>query len=383
MARFFLVLFFLSNSLLSAKTFRADVDYLGEGAREFMIRGLYYSTLSFYNENLEEIPLNNSDDSFEQVDGDIFSRFTYGKKTEFFISPRGRFLRSFFQNKELSNYALESVLVGLQYHIGDQETSWKMALDFSYRYKFFTNLTSDELILGDDGHEYYVGITLGKTYSSFQHISIQFGHLGFSNYLSGLLTSRASFTFFSDDWFLSLGANGSYSIGEDGYANNLSKRPTFSQGITKKFNSINQFFFAPSLSIGHNMKWAQIEYQFSKSVYGRSYDSFMEHFVALKWFTGPHQSYFEKKDESFKQYFIEGSVIKISPRGRYLVIDQGLSADVEKGNYFDIFMADYKGENILVATGIVEEVEVDKSVIKLLKKYKTMRIKKGFIARGR
>jgi len=88
------------------------------------------------------------------------------------------------------------------------------------------------------------------------------------------------------------------------------------------------------------------------------------------------------KVESFKEYHIDGSVLKVSARGNFIKIDQGLSTDVEKGAKFDIYQTDYFGGNLLVASGVVFEVGSDWSVIKLTKKYKDIEIKPGFAARG-
>ena len=88
------------------------------------------------------------------------------------------------------------------------------------------------------------------------------------------------------------------------------------------------------------------------------------------------------KIDAFKEYHIDGSVLKVSARGNYIKIDQGLSTDVEKGAKFDIYQTDYFGGNVLVGSGVVFEVGADWAVVKLLKKYKDIEIKPGFAARG-
>jgi hypothetical protein len=89
------------------------------------------------------------------------------------------------------------------------------------------------------------------------------------------------------------------------------------------------------------------------------------------------------KIDSFKEYQIEGSVLKVSARANFIKIDQGLSTDVEKGMLFDIYQTDYFGGNVLVASGYIQEVGSDWSVIKLTKKYSDIQIKPGFAARGK
>ena len=88
------------------------------------------------------------------------------------------------------------------------------------------------------------------------------------------------------------------------------------------------------------------------------------------------------KIDSFKEYIVDGSVLKVSARGNFIRVDQGLSTDVEKGMKFDIYQTDYFGGNVLVGSGIVFDVGVDWSVIKLTKRYNQIVIKPGFAARG-
>jgi hypothetical protein len=72
--------------------------------------------------------------------------------------------------------------------------------------------------------------------------------------------------------------------------------------------------------------------------------------------------------ESFKEYEVEATVVRISPRGIFIKIDKGVGDDVSKGMVMDIFQFDYMGGNILTARGIVYEVDADSSVIKVVKK---------------
>jgi hypothetical protein len=48
----------------------------------------------------------------------------------------------------------------------------------------------------------------------------------------------------------------------------------------------------------------------------------------------------------------------------------------------DIYKMDFFGENILVATGVVQELKASWSIIRLIKKYRRMKIEKGWVARA-
>ena len=90
----------------------------------------------------------------------------------------------------------------------------------------------------------------------------------------------------------------------------------------------------------------------------------------------------EEKIEQFKEYDVEATIVKISPRGKFVKIDQGLSGDFAKGMKVDIYKADYFGGNILAASGVVYKVKVDSAIVKITKKYRKMKIEKGFVVRG-
>jgi hypothetical protein len=114
---------------------------------------------------------------------------------------------------------------------------------------------------------------------------------------------------------------------------------------------------------------------------GKSTDKGNSVVIGLSWRTrGLTQE--SVKIDSFKEYIVDGSVLKVSARGNFIRIDQGLSTDVEKGMKFDIYQTDYFGGNILVGSGTIFDVGVDWSVIKLTKRYNEIEIKPGFAARG-
>ena len=81
-------------------------------------------------------------------------------------------------------------------------------------------------------------------------------------------------------------------------------------------------------------------------------------------------------DNSFKEYSNSALVIQVSPRGNFLKIDQGITTNLEKGTLVDIFQSDFFGGNILIARGVIYQVEADTSVVKIKEVYKEIPIKK-------
>ena len=114
---------------------------------------------------------------------------------------------------------------------------------------------------------------------------------------------------------------------------------------------------------------------------GASTDKGIEAGVHIAWSTQGAQEE-DRKVGRFKEYLVEGTVLKLSPRGKFIKIDQGLSNDVTKGLRFDIYKTDFFGGNVLVAAGIAYEVGSDWAIIRLVKRYEKIQIKKGFTARG-
>ena len=88
-------------------------------------------------------------------------------------------------------------------------------------------------------------------------------------------------------------------------------------------------------------------------------------------------------DRKFKVYDIEASIVKLSPKKQFVIIDKGLGSDVRKGQRFDFFFTDYLGGNVLLGSGVVTEVNADQAVVKLTARYSTKyEIKEGTTARG-
>ena len=153
------------------------------------------------------------------------------------------------------------------------------------------------------------------------------------------------------------------------------------RGPSNLFNSLNRQYVAPYIGVNYAFNNSLLSLKGESVISGRSTDKGNLIALGITWNSDGVTPEFEKIN-SFKEYHIEGSVLKVSARGNFVKIDQGLTTDVEKGAKFDIYQTDYFGGNILVASGVVFNVGTDWAVIKVLKKYKEIDIKPGFAARG-
>ncbi len=91
----------------------------------------------------------------------------------------------------------------------------------------------------------------------------------------------------------------------------------------------------------------------------------------------------ERKLSEFKEYGIDASIIKTSPRGLFIKIDHGVAQDVEKGMRFDIYKTDYFGGNLLIAEAVAFEVGNDWAILKVVKTFRDVPIEKGQAARSK
>jgi hypothetical protein len=153
-------------------------------------------------------------------------------------------------------------------------------------------------------------------------------------------------------------------------------------GYTALYNGINRSYIAPF--VGANFMIGNLRFggQFAVYTKGVSTDGGKEILVSLSYLKGG-KTIERIRESKFKEYDVEATVIKISPRGVFLKIDKGASSAIEKGMKIDIYKGDYFNQSILVGYGIVYEVKSDFAIVKLLRKYrKKIRIKVGFTARG-
>lgn len=383
----FLISFLLVGVLLSSESSMASVhrggaELLNAKAYSVMMNARLFSTTALFDETGVEKPMN-SGDSFRMIDADLKLSYGISSKLETSLLFRGRSVSAVSQSVSASNSGPESAGVEAKYAF-DPYGKIRYALGVYYRQTLYTNtvypsqatIPIGTIILGDDGTEYGVGVY--ATYNSHPwKVDTSVQYVSPPNDLSSEVHYKMEGLYFFSKLSLLGGVEGIYSLNR----NQLVQKPFLARGPTNIFNSLNRQYVAPYAGINYAFDKIFVSLKGETIVAGHSTDKGNAVSLNLSWSSQGVTSE-SIKVESFKEYLIEGSVLKVSARGNFIKIDQGLSTDVEKGMKFDIYQTDYFGGNVLVASGVAYEVGADWAVIKLTKKYKEIAIKPGFAARG-
>jgi hypothetical protein len=378
----FLFLFFTNAK--AASFFPSEAELLNENAHLIQLSSSYFMTTGFYDQQglISTLPAGNK---FSMINSDFKISYGLTKQVEIAVDARLRNIKSIEGINNLSRTGFESGGILLKYAF-PASGYFRSAIGASYRQTLFTNIKYDppqiapvnEISLGDDGSEYAIG--LFSTY--FKSTTKYIGNLSYvspANNLSAEIRYKLEWQYLFTRASVLAGVDGVWSLNQDPYT--AINKPQISLGATHLFNSTNRQIIAPYLGLNYSFRKFAMGFIAQTTSKGKSTDSARS--FSLNISTGAEGTTAEsEKIISFKEYHVDGSVLKVSAQSNFIKIDQGLSSDVEKGMRFDIYQTDYFGGNILVASGIAYEVGADWSNVKLVKKYKNVEIKAGFAARG-
>lgn len=320
-------------------------------------------------------------------------RLSYGwtNRLEIFGGARMRYVESMdFDGDSLSNSGMESVFGGIKYGFPNWIDNWRFSVEALYRQTSYTNeefaplqASGNNIILGDDGSSFKLGMHAAR--NRFIMNSQFRGYLAYhrpANQLSQEILYDVSLNWFRDQWLFGGGFEGIYSLGLDDFEAEPGLKPDMNTGTTNLFNSINREKFEPYAVIGRQLSGrSHVDLRVSQVMQGKSTDEGTRFLLAFTW-GSQGVSDAQRRVESFKEYSVEASVIKVSPRGAFVQIDKGLGQDVDKGMRFDIYQTDFLGKNELVASGVVYEVSASSAIIRLSQRYNETIIEPGFRARG-
>ncbi len=389
MRKLFCTLSLLSLPLGNAyavATHRGGAELLNPKAYSIMTSAMVWQTSALLDQEGTEIEMPEGAE-FRLIDLDFGLSYGVSKTLELSLFGRARSVSSTLNEVEATNSGIESAGVEVKYAF-DPIGKMRYAIAAHFRHAFYSNPTyevtleapTDEVILGDAGSEY--GVDLLATYSSAPwKLDMKLGFNNPANDNSQEVVYKLESMYRFTKLGLLAGVDGIYSLKKDEFTETPLLKPLQSKGASNLFYSINREKIAPYLGINYAFDKVLASLKGQTVISGKSTDKGSSILLGLTW-NSAGVTPESVKVESFKEYHVDGSVLKVSARGNFLRIDQGLSTDVEKGMKFDIYQTDYFGGNVLVASGIVYEVGADWSVIKLVKKYKDVVIKPGFAARG-
>ncbi|AUN98493.1 hypothetical protein DOM21_08695 [Bacteriovorax stolpii] len=365
---------------------RGGAELLNPKAYSIMTSAMVWQTSATLDEEGVETTLADGSE-YRLIDVDFGVSYGISKNLEATLFGRFRSVTSTLNDVTASNSGPESVAIEGKYAF-DPIGNLRYAIAAHYRQTLYSNATYDgtaqlpteEVILGDAGSEY--GVDLLATYSSASwKWDMKVGYNNPANDNSEEVVYKLEGMYRLTKLGLLAGVEGIYSLKKDQFTETPLLKPVQATGASKLFYSINREKLAPY--VGANYAFDKILFGIKGQtvVSGRSTDKGSSLLASLTW-NSEGVTPESVKVESFKEYIVDGSVLKVSARGNFIRIDQGLSTDVEKGMKFDIYQTDYFGGNVLVASGIAYEIGADWSIIKLVKKYKEIEIKPGFAARG-
>lgn len=380
------LLLFIATPGMTATLQRGGAELLNPKGYAVSSSVSIFQTSGFYDvEGVENTLAEGSE--YRLMDVDFSLSYGVSKNLEF--TGFGRFRNNSSTVSEVANTKSGPESIGVEAKFAfDPVGSARYALGAHYRqtlysensYTQFIQLPADELILGDSGSEYGIDFYMTYLNKSFKW-DAKIGYSSPANELSDEIIYKLEGMYRFTKLGLLAGIEGISSLKKDTYTENPTAKPFQATGATHLFNSINREMVAPYIGANYAFEKVLIGIKGQTVMSGRSTDKGSALMLSMGW-TSEGVTPESVKVDSFKEYQIDGSVLKVSARGNFIRIDQGLSTDVEKGMKFDIYQTDYFGGNELVGSGTVYDVGADWSIIKLSKKYKEIEIKPGFAARG-
>lgn len=382
---FFFLLLIFSQELFAK--YLPDAEVIGKKGMLFSLQTSYFNSTGYYDSEGTLV---------ERTEGSSFSSLdtegtmSYGVAEPFELRLGGRFRQNTSNDgtTELSNSGFESYFAGAKYRF-PRVGRLTYTLDLLYRastlsYTKVENGTlapKDQIEIGDIGSEVTSSLHLLFQRNDWHSISIMAGYRVPYDDLSDEIVYKAETAASGNILHARLGVEGIYSLQTSEFADNPESRPGVYYGDTYLYNGVNRNQVVPYLAFGLGGERFSLEAKASMVVAGSWTDAGQQFSIMLSYLR-PGANKTLGKEKAFKEYDIEASVIKMSPRGAFVKIDQGFSQDVSQGMKFDIYKTDYFGGNILVASGIINQVGSDWSIIKLTKRFRDIAIEPGFTARG-
>jgi hypothetical protein len=262
-------------------------------------------------------------------------------------------------------------------------------IDGTFRFRPYSNEetnanTIGTMILGDQGNEYSIG--LGVTYASLRnnYLTARGGYRSPGSEISSEIYWQVEGALAWKYVALIAGVDGISSMKNDPYEDKETERPNYYRGSTFLYNGSNREMIAPygGVNFALGETW-RVELRGSQVVSGRSTDIGTSFGASLIRRVEDKGAQKRTADKTFKQYDFEGTITKVSPKKGYVVIDKGISEDVQKGMKIDFYEFDYVGGNLLIASGTVIQSNADTSIVKISQLYNTKKeLKEGTVARG-
>lgn len=382
-----------SSNVFAQYSYIAPARLLGDGGSEVRGEGRFWNSSQRLDQNGESAPYA-AGEGFSYLEGMING--SYGVTKELQLGARATFRQNQALIEEPANSGnIETLTVSGIQSIGadfkymlEPVGNLYYAFEGFYYHNTFSNkekIAGDNVsnfLLSDDGGSYGVGGIVSYIHPNQNFLSVNVGYRRPGKELSPEIYWKAEGALAWKHFALIAGIEGVNSLDQDPYKTDPDNRPVFNTGGSSLYASLNRQFMAPYVgaNIAFSKNW-RVEGKFYSYIAQRSYDSgTMFTFALVKRVETDTRA---KVEGSFKEYDIEASVAKVSPKKQFVILNKGLSQNVQMGQRFDLYYFDYVGGNVLLARGVIIQVNSDQSVLQLTTRFSNKHeIKEGTVARG-
>lgn len=385
-------LFFLfSLSALANSSYVSNTQTLSEDGYELKVVNDYFQTSALVDvngrsENLKE------NEAYSTLNTILGFKYAPTSNLEIYGDVGLRVNQSSEQDGtsplKLNAMGLESAYLGIDYG-SDRSEGFQYKIKTRYRQSFYRNEDyvpnsnpRDHIVLGDGSNGYLLGLGLSfvSKANNFYEFDLDFKNP--SDRLSSELLINTKIAIAWTPVTLILGVEYLASLGQDEFADNPADKVQISTGSTNLYNSINRSYTEPY--VGFNFKlgttW-RLETKVGQRISGTSTDLGLRGgFSLIKRVSNSNN--FKNKNSTFKQYEIEGIVTKITKSRKAVIVDQGVSSGLNKGDRVDFYHFDFVDGDELIGSGIVIKSSYDKAMVKVSKKYSKRKIKDGTVIRS-
>ena len=319
-ALFFLPFFLAIGSSNATAVHMGGAELLNAKAYSVNLETSVFQSASVLDQDRVEQSFADSD-KFRMIDGNFKISYGLSRNLETSLLFRARAVSAVNQGISASATGPESAGVEAKYGF-DPIGNIRYALGLYYRQTLYTNtvyatqatVPTDTIILGDDGTEYGVGIYATANNHPWK-LDMSMIYVSPPNDLSSEIHYNFEGIYFLSKLSFLGGIGGVYSMNKDLA---LSK-PILARGPSNMFNSLNREFMAPYLGFNYAFEKTLFYAKASTIVSGRSTDKGSSAILGLKW-SSEGETAESLKVNSFKEYHIEGSVLKVSARGNFIKI---------------------------------------------------------------
>ncbi len=383
------------NSAYTQVSYIPFSQTLYKGGIQFQASAEYYNTQSIADVNGQTTAASDGF-AYMRVDGDLSFMYGMTDYLQLMLGVRSRYISTDLtadygtavQTRKFSTLGVESTLIGFKYSFPEM-TGLKYAIEGYYRSPNHSNdlytdgTVPDTVALGDDSRAYAIAVDLDYRSISNNYLDAHIAYRSPADYLAHEIFGKFQAGLAWKTFAMYGGIETVISRNNSAYSDNPSTIPNVFQGFSNEFVSVNRSWTAPYAGVNFSIekKW-MLTLQYAQDTAGKSTSLDQRVLIGLTHRSDKKVSEYSKHNSKFKQYRIEGRVIKLSKTRRIVIVDQGITSGLSKGMRVDFYHNNFKGINKIIASGIVVKAKSSRSLVKITKKYSRKRVEEGTVIRA-